>query len=211
MCQKVGDDVNDFATAIILAGGKSSRMGFDKQFLKIDQRRLMDSLVNKLKTEFDEIIIVTNKPEYYIGLSHKIITDKIVDKGPLGGIHAGLMESSSKYNFVVACDMPNINMNYVRYMIESMKDDSLDGCVTNFMEWIEPFSSFYSRDLVDKIEAHLATGRRSINSMLKNLNIKYIEEHDARKFSPNWDMFLNLNTREDLNEYLETNKLSWSV
>lgn len=200
-----------FGTAIILAGGKSSRMGFDKQFLKIDQRRLMDSLINKLKKDFQEIIIVTNKPEYYIGLSHKIITDKLKEKGPLGGIHAGLLESSSKYSFVLACDMPNINMEYVRYMKESMKDQDLDGCVTNYMDWIEPFSSFYSRDLVKEIENHIDSGRRSINSMLKSLNIKYIEEEDARRFSPNWDMFLNLNTREDLDLYLEENKLSWSV
>jgi molybdenum cofactor guanylyltransferase len=198
-------------TAIILAGGKSSRMGFDKQFLKIDQRRLMDSLINKLKKEFPEIIIVTNKPEYYIGLSHKIITDKLKEKGPLGGMHAGLLEASSKYSFVVACDMPNINMDYVRYMKESMGTEDVDGCVTNFMDWIEPFSSFYSRDLVVDIEKHIETGRRSINSMLKNLNIKYIKEDVARSFSPNWDMFLNLNTREDLNNYLEENKLSWSV
>lgn len=200
-----------FGTAIILAGGKSSRMGFDKQFLKIDQRRLMDSLINKLKKDFQEIIIVTNKPEYYIGLSHKIITDKLKEKGPLGGIHAGLLESSSKYSFVLACDMPNINMEYVRYMKESMKDQDLDGCVTNYMDWIEPFSSFYSRDLVKEIENHIDSGRRSINSMLKSLNIQYIEEEDARRFSPNWDMFLNLNTREDLDLYLEENKLSWSV
>lgn len=200
-----------FGTAIILAGGKSLRMGFDKQFLKIDQRRLMDSLINKLKKEFSEIIIVTNKPEYYIGLSHRIITDKLKQKGPLGGIHAGLLESSSKYSFVVACDMPNINMEYVRYMKESMGDEDLPGCVTNFMDWIEPFSSFYSRDLVIDIEEHIASGRRSINSMLKDMNVRYIEEDTARKFSPNWDMFLNLNTREDLNSYLEENKMSWSV
>ena len=200
-----------FGTAIILAGGKSSRMGFDKQFLKIDQRRLMDSLINKLKKEFKEIIIVTNKPEYYIGLSHKIITDRLKEKGPLGGIHAGLLESSSKYGFVVACDMPNINMEYVSYMKDCMEDENLDGCVTNFMDWIEPFSSFYSRDLVSDIEAHIKSGRRSINSMLKNLNIKYIEEDIARDFSPNWDMFLNLNTRKDLDVYLEENKMSWSV
>lgn len=200
-----------FGTAIILAGGKSSRMGFDKQFLKIDQRRLMDSLANKLKKDFDEIIIVTNKPQYYIGLSHRIVSDRLKEKGPLGGIHAGLLETTSKYAFVVACDMPNINMDYVAYMKEAMEDDQLDGCVTNFMDWIEPFSSFYSRDLVEDIENHIASGRRSINSMLKDLNIRYIEEDDARRFSPNWDMFLNLNTREDLNAYLEKDKLSWSV
>jgi molybdenum cofactor guanylyltransferase len=200
-----------FGTAIILAGGKSLRMGFDKQFLKIDQRRLMDSLIYKLKKEFEEIIIVTNKPEYYIGLNHKIITDKLKEKGPLGGIHAGLLESSSKYAFVAACDMPNINMEYVRYMKNFMNGENLDGCVTNFMDWIEPFSSFYSKDLTRDIEMHIKSGRRSINSMLKDLNIKYIKEDIAREFSPNWDMFLNLNTRNDLDSYLKENKRSWSV
>ena len=192
-----------FGTAIILAGGKSSRMGFDKQFLKIDERRLMDRIIHKLEEEFDEIIIVTNKPEYYIGLSQKITQDIIEDKGPLAGIHAGLKESSSQYVFVLACDMPNINMDYVRFMKQTIKDKDVDGCVTNFQDWIEPFSSFYSRDIVDDIERHLKSNKRSINSLLPSLNIHYIEEDKARDFSPNWDMFLNLNTREDLNLYLE--------
>ena len=198
-----------FGTAIILAGGKSSRMGFDKQFLIIDERRLMDRIIHKLEEEFDEIIIVTNKPEYYIGLSHKITQDIIEEKGPLGGIHAGLMESSSQYVFVLACDMPNINMNYVRYMKQSIGDKGIDGCVTNFGDWIEPFSSFYSRDIVKDIERHLLSNRRSINSLLGSLEINYIEENKAREFSQNWDMFLNLNTKEDLNIYLEEYGDNW--
>lgn len=197
--------MNNFGTAIILAGGKSSRMGFDKQFLRIDERRLMDSLIFKLKREFNEIIIVTNKPEHYLGLSHKITRDIILDKGPLGGIHAGLKLSSSKYAFVVACDMPNINMDYVRYMKKRIGDETIDVCVTKFGDWIEPFSSFYSINLMDKIESHLESGKRSINSLLDNLNTLYIEECEARKFSPNWDMFLNLNTKEDLELYLKNN------
>lgn len=90
-----------FGSAIILAGGKSTRMGFDKQLLKIDERRLMDSLIHKLHKDFEEIIIVTNRPDLYIGLSHIITTDILKDKGPLGGIHAGLKKSSSQYAFVV--------------------------------------------------------------------------------------------------------------
>lgn len=210
MIVREGDPMKKFGTAIILAGGKSSRMGFDKQFLKIDERRLMDSIISKLNKEFEEIIIVTNKPEHYIGLSHKIIQDIIEEKGPLGGIHAGLKESSSQYAFVVACDMPNINMDYVKYMKESMEGKVLDGCVTNFMDWIEPFSSFYSKDIVPDIEKHLQTNKRSINSLLKYLKIHYIEEDIAREFSTNWDMFLNLNTREDLDLYLERYRESWS-
>jgi len=60
-----------FGTAVILAGGKSTRMGFDKQFLVINRRRLIDSLRKKLKKEFDEIVVVTNKSQYYLGFTDK--------------------------------------------------------------------------------------------------------------------------------------------
>ena len=199
-----------FGTAIILAGGKSSRMGFDKQLLKIDERKLMDSIIHKLKKEFNEIIIVTNRPELYIGLSHRITKDILVDKGPLGGIHAGLRFSSSKYAFIVACDMPNINMDYIKFMKNKLSNPHSNGCVTLFGEWIEPFSSFYSVELIDNIEKYLETNRKSINGLIENLNITYIGENEARRFSPNWDMFLNLNTREDLNNYLSNLYEGWS-
>lgn len=188
-----------FGSAIILAGGKSSRMGFDKQFLKLDKRRLMDSIIKKLEKEFDEIIIVTNKPEHYLGLGHKITRDILEDKGPLGGIHAGLKQASSQYSLVVACDMPNINMDYIRYMKENLGED---GNSTRFMDWIEPFFAFYSKDIIGPIENYLAGKKRSIYDLIKTLDFTYIDEAKARDFSPNWDMFLNLNTREDLDNYL---------
>lgn len=201
--------MKNFGTAIILAGGKSSRMGFDKQLLKINERRLMDSLIQKLSPEFEKIIIVTNRPELYIGLSHIITKDILEDMGALGGIHAGLKYSSSKYAFVTACDMPNINIDYVRYMKDRLDSDDSFGCVTRFGDWIEPFSSFYSVELVKNVEKYLGDGRRSINGLINEFNITYIEEKEARKFSPNWDMFLNLNTQEDLDKFL-FNAGGWS-
>ena len=196
-----------FGTCIILAGGKSSRMGFDKQFLKVDKRRLMYSIISKLENEFDEIIIVTNKPEHYIGLSQKITRDILKEHGPLGGIHAGLKLASNKYSFVIACDMPNINLEYMRYM-KSVTTNM--GCTTRFGDWIEPFCSFYSKDIIEPIESYLKTEKRSINHLLMNLDINYIEEEKAREFSPNWDMFLNLNTKNDLDNFLNMEKESCS-
>lgn len=188
-----------FGTVIILAGGKSSRMGFDKQFLKIEQRSLMDSMIHKLSKEFDEIIIVTNKPEHYIGLGHKITKDIIEDMGPLSGIHAGLTICSSQYALIVACDMPNINMEYIRYMKTQVGNH---GCTTKLGNYLEPFISYYSKDVIVDIEEYLATNKRSIHGFLPSIGFSYIEENIARKFSPNWDMFLNLNTKDDLNDFL---------
>ncbi len=192
-----------FGTAVILAGGKSTRMGFDKQLLKINERRLIDNLRKKLGGQFDEIIVVTNKSEYYLGFSDKITKDIIVGKGPLSGIHAGLTVASSLYVYFVACDMPNINMKYIGYMQREMKNLNIKACVTRFGQWIEPFNAFYSKDMIGDIEKHLLMNQRSVNSLLSKLPVHYIEEAKAREFSPNWDMFLNLNTREDLNDFLK--------
>lgn len=193
-----------FGTAVILAGGKSTRMGFDKQLLKINERRLIDSLKKKLKGEFNEIIVVTNKSEYYIGLTDKIIKDIIPNKGPLSGIHAGLVEASSKYVYFMACDMPNINLDYIKYMKKKLENVDVKACITKLGEWIEPFNAFYSKDMIKDIEEYLLQDRRSVNSLIRKLSICYIEEEEARKFSPNWDMFLNLNTKEELDDYLDT-------
>lgn len=201
-----------FGTAVILAGGKSTRMGFDKQLLKFNERRLIDSLKRKLSMEFEEIIVVTNKSEYYLGFSDKITKDIIVGKGPLSGIHVGLVEASSQYVYFVACDMPNIYLNYIKYMKEELEDIEVKACVTKYGEWIEPFNAFYSKNMIQDIENHLLKNQKSVNSLLKKLDVHYIAEEKAREFSPNWDMFLNLNTREDLNKYLETTELEgWSI
>lgn len=200
---KINMDI--FGTAIILAGGKSSRMGFDKQFLKIDETRIMNHMTHILEQEFQEIIIVTNKPEEYKESKYKIITDVIVGKGPLSGIHAGLRESSYKYAYILGCDMPNINIEYIKYMKGLISNKDIDGCVTRKSEYIETFNSFYSKNIVEQIENHLLEDRRSINSLLPKLNIYYIEEDTAREYSPNWEMFSNLNTVEDLQAYLEKN------
>lgn len=194
--------MNKFGTAVILAGGKSARMGFDKQLLEINERRLMDSLISKLKQEFSEIIIVTNKPEYYQGLGDRITSDIIVGKGPLSGIHSGLSLASNEFSYFIACDMPNINLDYIRYMKESIRDINTSACITRFGSWIEPFNAFYSKKLKIEIEKHLFSGNKSINSLLERVDVCYINEEEARRFSPDWDMFLNLNTKEDLNNFL---------
>ena len=84
-----GGIMKKYETAIILAGGKSSRMGFDKQFLTFNNKKIIDTIIEQLEKEFQEIIIVTNKPEEYKNYSQKIFTDEIINKETLGGIYTG--------------------------------------------------------------------------------------------------------------------------
>jgi molybdopterin-guanine dinucleotide biosynthesis protein A len=196
-------DMKRFGSAIILAGGKSTRMGFDKQLLRLRERSLIEGLIRRLGGSFDETIVVTNRPELYIGLADKITGDIIPDMGPLSGIHAGLSAASSEYSFVIACDMPQLNTKYIDYMMELLNKNESMACITKFGDWIEPFNAFYSKALIDHIESFLMGGGKAVHRLLMNHNVEYIPEEVARGFSPDWGMFFNLNTREDLLKYTE--------
>lgn len=189
-----------FGTAVILAGGKSTRMGFDKQFLRINEKRLMDSLVEELSEIFDKIIVISNKPEKYRNVSYMVKEDIIPGKGPLSGIHSGLKNASSQYVYFIACDMPNVNLDYIRYMAEEIEDLEVHACITKFGEHMETLNAFYSKDIIEQIENNLSKGKRSIKHLLSDLKVHYIQEKKAREFSPNWEMFINLNTVEQLIE-----------
>lgn len=193
-----------FGTAVILAGGKSSRMGFDKQFLNINKKRIMNITISNLKKEFDDIIIVTNKPDEYKNYRQKIMTDILENMGPLGGIHSGLKAASSEYSFVIACDMPNVDMKYVKYMKNAVDSVDADICVTRIGGNIEPLYGFYSLNTANDIEKYLSEGKRAVAPLIKKLNTKYIEERECncKGLKLNRDMFVNLNTRKDLSDYL---------
>ena len=186
-------------TAIILAGGKSSRMGFDKQFLKLRDKYVIEIIAEKLEKVFSEIIIVTGRPEEYAKYGFKLVEDEVRNFGPLAGIHVGLKNSGSIYNYVVACDMPFINLKYIRYMMQLIEesDGCVDGVITKLGDWIEPFNAFYSQNLISRIEENMKNGKRQINLMLQDANVLYVSEAKAREFSPDWEMFTNINTFKD--------------
>jgi molybdopterin-guanine dinucleotide biosynthesis protein A len=192
-------------TAIILAGGKSSRMGFDKQFLKLRDKYIIEVITDKLQKVFEEIIIVTSRPEEYAQYGFKLAEDEVRDFGPLAGIHVGLKSSSSIYNYIIACDMPFINLKYLEYMMEIIKQhgSEVEGVITRLGEWIEPFNAFYSKSLIPKIEENISKGKRQINTLLQDSNIHYISEAKAREFSPDWEMFTNVNTLGDYKSLIE--------
>jgi len=191
--------MKDMETAIILAGGKSRRMGFDKQFLKLQDKYLVEILAEKLERVFSEIIIVTGKPEEYAKYGYRLAEDEVKDFGPLAGIHVGLKSSGSRHNYIIACDMPFINLNYIEYMMSLIRnrEGRVDGVITRLGQWIEPFNAFYSKSLISGIEESIKRGKRQINLLLKDSDVLYVSEDKAREFSPDWEMFTNVNTAKD--------------
>ncbi|HSQ87578.1 molybdenum cofactor guanylyltransferase [Romboutsia sp.] len=201
--------MDNFKSAVILAGGKSSRMEFDKQCLFINKKRLIFEVARKLEKHFDDITIVTNKKEYYKDCKYNLVSDEMKNMGPLAGISVGLKQSLSNYVYIIACDMPNIDDRYIRYMKNKIKKDikskkTFDIYIPKVNNRIQLFQGFYKKELEHEINEYLLySSKRSIISFFDRTNkkVSYIDEREFKEHKFRNDMFINLNTKEDLNIY----------
>lgn len=192
-------------TAIILAGGKSSRMQFNKGELKLKGEFLINKQIKILKKYFSEIIVVTNTKLNFLSEDVVVLSDEIKEKGPLGGLYTGLNNSSNKFNYLIACDMPHINEEFLEFQIKTLKEINCDAIVTEYKGWVEPFNGFYSKKVIVNIEELILNSKKiNLYKILNKINTHYIKESIARVFSNDLLMFKNLNTQEDLRSYLRT-------
>lgn len=191
-----------FGTAIVLAGGKSRRMGFDKQAIRYDDKLLVLETIRRLKADFDDIIVVTHDRRFYFRADVRITKDILPSTGPLAGIHAGLTLAKSDYAFVLACDMPYYSPAYARLLQEKIKPPDTGILTALENGWIEPFHAYYKRSLTTPIEAYLQEGKRNIRDLAAAHGIRFLDERYARSIDPQLQMFANLNTKEELDAFL---------
>lgn len=183
-------------SAIILAGGQSSRMKFNKEYIQIGEEYLVHKQIKELQKYFDEILVVSNNPEHYKDFNVDVVSDILYGKTPIIGLHAGLVNSSNTYNYCIACDMPYINIEYIKYM-ESLLGEN-DAYVSKYNSYIEPFNAFYNSDIVNKIEEFISSGNYGFQKMVKLLDTHYITEKTVSFYQTDTDMFKNINNESDL-------------
>jgi molybdopterin-guanine dinucleotide biosynthesis protein A len=184
------------AAAIILAGGKNTRMGTNKALLEIQDRQMIRRVIDELGGEFPEIIIVANDPERYRASGVRVTADIIPDRGPLSGIHAGLTVSPRRLNFVTACDMPFVSGPLAAHMIHRTGDaDALVPRIDN--KW-QPLFAVYSRDCLQAITDCLEQERCKVTAFYPAVRVKYIEEDEVRRFTDPVRVFYNVNTPAEL-------------
>ena len=191
-----------FATAAILAGGKSSRMGFDKQLLTDNNRRILETVSDTLKKEFSDILIVTAKPELYESMDVRVCSDIFQNMGPLAGIHAALCNSQSQYVYLIACDMPIVSLPYIRHIKQRIYETRAKVCVCRRNDRFEPFNGFYSRELLAEAEQRLKEGSSSLFRFISSSSPLIISEETVKSFDRDFRMFTNINTRSEYDAYL---------
>ncbi|MDT8301780.1 MAG: molybdenum cofactor guanylyltransferase [Sedimentisphaerales bacterium] len=183
------------ATAIIMAGGESSRMGLDKSMLSIKGQTIIEVICEQLRGSFDEILISANQVDKFAFLGFKVIPDKVPKKGPLMGIASALEASTNEFNFVVACDIPEINLSIVNKMLTEAIESRADIVVpVTGNEKYEPLYAIYRKSALKTINKTLLSGKNKITDVFSLCTVKYIEMEGT-------DWLINLNTKADYEEF----------
>jgi molybdopterin-guanine dinucleotide biosynthesis protein A len=184
-------------SAIILAGGKNSRIGRNKAFIQLPNgRTILQSTLDILQKIFPEIIIVTNRKEAYREFDVLVVEDLIRECGPLGGIFTGLCHSSSQRNFVTACDMPFIRPALIRSLLA--KSGTYDVVLPEVGGETEPLFGVYSKNSIPIIFEHLQRRNLKMREVLAKLKVGTIGTEKIDQVDPQHLSFFNINTAEDL-------------
>ncbi|MFO0772101.1 MAG: molybdenum cofactor guanylyltransferase [Nitrospiraceae bacterium] len=190
--------ISDVA-GVLIAGGKSRRMGRDKRFLAVSGRSLFDRTLDVLESVFKEIIVVLAEPVPELDVrGFQVVYDAIPNCGSLGGLYTGLRSTPLPRVFAVACDMPFLNPSLVRYF--SKFDSSADIVVAELATGVHPMHAVYSQKCRPLLEAMAQRGDLKIQRLFlePDLLVRVVREAELAPLDPGLRSFQNINTPQDL-------------
>lgn len=187
-------------SCIVLAGGKSLRLGQDKILEIVGSRSLLERAVDQLSFLNSSIIIVAATQQAFPQLNSyprvQTVIDIYPDKGPMGGIYTGLIASASYNNLVVACDMPFLNHTLLDYIIRL--STNFDLVIPRLGDMVEPLHAVYSKRCLPQIELLLRESSLGIRELFDHVKTRYVEADEVDQFDLEHLSFFNINTRADL-------------
>ena len=185
---------------IVLAGGKSLRLGYNKFMEKVGGRSLLERVISCVASLSSEIIVVSTEkqviPKFEAYPDLQVINDIYPGKGPLGGIYTGLKTSTSACNLVVAADMPFLNQDLLGYMLRL--SDGVDLVAPRIDSQVEPLHAVYMPSCLAVIEKMMKEGVLGVHWLFSRVNVRYVEADEIERLDPEQRSFFNINTEGDL-------------
>jgi molybdopterin-guanine dinucleotide biosynthesis protein A len=184
----------------ILAGGQSKRMGRDKATLRIGNMGLIEHVYVKVKDIFDDVFVVSSHHTKIPGIEAPVYRDALPLTGSLTGIISALLYSRTRYVFVVACDMPFLNVELIRVMIDEICGEDI--IVPRSEAGYEPLHAIYNRSCLSYMLRLVDANRFKIDKIFPFLNVRAISI-DVPPSPGGISAFTNVNTQEDLEHVRE--------
>ncbi|MCH7535256.1 MAG: molybdenum cofactor guanylyltransferase [Bacteroidetes bacterium] len=189
-------------TGIILAGGKSLRMGEEKGLVNFEGKPMIEHAISFLEPLVSNIIISSNSDKYNY-LSKLIVKDHILNCGPGAGIVAALNKSTTDVNIIVPCDMPHLNREFMEYILSKRGD--FEAIVPVLKSEPEPLCVVMKKKCAISIKAELEKGVYKLSDIYRSLDVNYLEiSGDEPGYKSN--LFNNYNSSADMDS--QSNNLS---
>ena len=188
------------ASAFILTGGKSSRMGADQAFLKMGGKTLLDIARELAAQVCKSVSVVGDRARF----GPEAIEDIFPDSGPLGGIHAALSKTTNDLNLVLAVDTPFLDPRFLSWMLDEATSSQAVVTVPKLASGFQPLCAVYRRSFKNVAEEALKSGRFKIDPLYDKVDTRPITDGELKQLAFDSRMFDNLNTRADFDRALKT-------
>jgi molybdopterin-guanine dinucleotide biosynthesis protein A len=182
-------------TLVLLAGGDSRRMRRDKALLPVNRVPLIEYILQQLEGRFLDTLISVSESQKFQFLKQRLVVDEEPGFGPMMGIKTALTASQHEKSFIIACDIPTINYDFLDKLINAGKTNEIAVSLSGSGR-VEPLFAVYSKSVLSKIDQLLNSGIRSILPLLDSCQTQYIGME-----SDSW--YKNLNTLKDYKTFLK--------
>ena len=199
-------------TGVILAGGRSRRMGRNKALMPLRQEPLIAHVVRQMQSVTDELLLITNEPDLYTSLKLPMYADILPDMGALGGIYTGLTYARNSTVICVGCDMPLLQPNLLSHLTTLLNNyDAVVPCVEaedRSASIFQTLSAVYAKRCLPVINSMLAGGELRVHALYDRVDTRVVQPTEWQLFDPQGLSFFNINTPEDFeiaNRYIGEN------
>src|SRR5437867_9168936 len=183
------------ASAVILAGGKSSRMGRPKALLPFDGEPLIVHTVRTLARLFADLVVVAAPGQELPPLPVTFVRDEVAYQGPVGGIYYGLRAADTGVCFVTSCDAPFLNLSFIAHLISQIAN--YDVVVPFWQERLQPLHAVYRRGVAPLLHEQLERGELRPIFLYQKVRTREVSADEISRFDPEGLSFRNLNSPED--------------
>jgi molybdenum cofactor guanylyltransferase len=189
------DQILDDFTAIILTGGKSSRMGRPKALLPFGNEPLIAHLVRRLERKFKLVVVVAAPDQELPRLSAKVVRDEVAYQGPVGGIYYGLMSAIGTGAFVTSCDAAFLSLPLISFLTSQIFN--YDVVVPYWQDRFQPLHAVYRSTVVPLLKEQLERGELRPIFLYDKVRTRKVGEQEIRRFDPEGLSFFNMNAPDD--------------
>lgn len=184
------------AQIAILAGGQSRRMGTDKSFVRLNEKPLLQHVIERVSALQLPLVLIANDPAKYADFGLPVITDVLPNSGSLGGIYTAVQHGDAEYTLCVACDMPFLNPALLRHLLDQAT--GVDAVVPFVHGTAHALHAVYRRTCHAVMREQILSGDLTIRRVFPQVNTRWVSADELCLLDPDLRSLVNVNTPDEL-------------